>query len=185
VAVLFRDFYYIDAEMGRAARGDLLVEGGRIAQLGSDIPNPPGGETVIGEGKALLVPGFVNGHTHAAMVLLRGLGEELPVMEWLQERIWPVEAGLLPEHIHWGTRGAVLEMASTGTTCFCDMYFEMDEVARAAAEAGIRCCLSRGLTGDDPDKVLEGAELFRRWHGRDLVTVQLGPTPPTRSPWMR
>ena len=78
MAVLFRDFYYIDAEMGRAARGDLLVEGGRIARLGKDLPEPPGGETVRGEGKALLVPGFVNGHTHAAMVLLRGLGEELP-----------------------------------------------------------------------------------------------------------
>jgi len=178
VAVLFKDFYYIDSEMGRAARGDLLVEGGRIARLGKDLPGPSGGETVRGEGKALLAPGFVNGHTHAAMVLLRGLGEELPVMEWLQERIWPVEAGLLPEHIYWGTRGAVMEMASTGTTCFCDMYFEMDEVARAAAERGIRCCLSRGLTGDDPAKAREGADLFRRWHGRDLVTVQLGPHAP-------
>lgn len=179
MAVLFRDFYFIDADRDGASRGDLLVEGGRISRIGADLSEAPGDvEIVKGEGKRLLAPGFVNGHTHAAMVLLRGLGEELPLKRWLEERIWPVEAGLAPEHIYWGTRGAVMEMASTGTTCFCDMYFEMDEVARAAAETGIRCCMSRGLTGDDPEKVREGVELFHRWDGKGNIRVQLGPHAP-------
>ncbi|HPA59666.1 MAG TPA: amidohydrolase family protein, partial [Synergistales bacterium] len=121
MAVLFRDFIYMDAEMERASRGDILVEGDRIAAIGPG-PGELAGEieTVQGKGRTLLIPGLVNGHTHAAMVLLRGLGEELPLKQWLEERIWPVEAGLVPEHIYWGTRGAIMEMVSTGTTCFSD-----------------------------------------------------------------
>ncbi len=179
MAVLFRDFIYMDAEMERASRGDILVEGDRIAAIGPG-PGELAGEieTVQGKGRTLLIPGLVNGHTHAAMVLLRGLGEELPLKRWLEERIWPVEAGLVPEHIYWGTRGAIMEMVSTGTTCFSDMYFEMDEVAKAATETGVRCCICRGLTGDDPVKVREGVELFRRWNGKGNIRVQLGPHAP-------
>lgn len=181
--VLLKNMVYIDAEMVRAARGDILVENGRISSIGSlgKIEREEL-ETIDGKGSTLVMPGFVNGHTHAAMVLLRGLGEELPLRKWLEERIWPVEAALRPEHVYWGTRGAILEMASSGTTCFADMYFEMDQVAAAAGHSGIRCCISRGITGDDPKKIEEGIDLFRMWDGKGNVRVQLGPHAPYTVP---
>jgi 5-methylthioadenosine/S-adenosylhomocysteine deaminase len=139
-----------------------------------------------------VLPGFVNAHTHAAMVLLRGLGEEAPLMEWLQKKIWPIEAKLTSEHIYRGTASAILEMLATGTTCFADMYFEMDRVAEAALGAGIRCALCRGITdgvaGPDGERkidssIRDGLRLFEKWHGREgLLTVQLGPHAPYTVP---
>ena len=76
-----------------------------------------------------MLPGFVNAHGHAAMTMLRGLGEELPLMEWLQKKIWPVENRLDAETAYIGAQLALMEMLSTGTTCFADMYFFMDSVA--------------------------------------------------------
>ncbi len=179
MAVLFRDFFYLDPEMDKALRGDVLVENDRIISIGKDLAFPDdGAEVVEGRGGRLLIPGFVNSHTHAAMTLLRGLGEELPLKEWLEERIWPVEAGLTAEHVYWGTRGAIIEMVSTGTTCFSDMYFEMDEVARAAVDTGARCCICRGLTGNDRKKIEEGIELFKKWDRKGNIRVMLGPHAP-------
>jgi len=180
MTLLLKDVFYIDSEMGSAERGDILIEDGRIISAGVSIENRiyPEMEIVDGRGKTLVMPGFVNGHTHAAMVLLRGLGEELPLKEWLEERIWPVEAALKPEHVYWGTRGAILEMASSGTTCFADMYFEMDKVAEAAIHSGMRCCISRGIVGDDPRKIEEGVGLFKRWNGKENILVQLAPHAP-------
>lgn len=184
MTILLKDFIYIDSEMDTAARGDILIKDGRIISAGLSIKDgvDPEMEILDGRGKTLVMPGFVNGHTHAAMVLLRGLGEELPLKEWLEERIWPVEAALKPEHVYWGTRSAIMEMASSGTTCFTDMYFEMDKVAEAAGHAGMRCCISRGIVGDDRRKIEEGIELFRRWNGKEKIRVQLAPHAPYTVP---
>ena len=103
--------------------------------------------------KSIIPAGFVNAHTHAAMTLLRGLGEEAPLMEWLQKKIWPVEEKLTSDYIYWGTLSAILEMLACGTTCFADMYFEMDRVAEAALQSGIRAALCRGITAGPPSKV--------------------------------
>ncbi len=134
-----------------------------------------------------MLPGFVNAHTHAAMVLLRGLGEEAPLMEWLQQKIWPVEDKLTPEYIYWGTLSAMLEMLSTGTTCFADMYFEMDRVAEAVLSAGMRAAICRGITAGEPGKIerslQNNLDLAEKYHGREgLITVQLGPHAPYTVP---
>lgn len=170
--------------MDSAERGDILIQDGRITSTGVSVinSNHPGMEIINGRGKTLVMPGFVNGHTHAAMVLLRGTGEELPLKEWLEERIWPVEAALKPDHVYWGTRGAILEMASSGTTCFADMYFEMDKVAEAAVKTGMRCSISRGIVGADARKIEEGVELFKRWNGKGNIGVQLAPHAPYTVP---
>ncbi|MGD2138474.1 MAG: amidohydrolase family protein, partial [Gammaproteobacteria bacterium] len=90
----------------------------------------------------LLIPGLVNAHTHAAMSLLRGLADDLPLHEWLNEHIWPVESRWISEEfVHDGTRLAMAEMLRSGTTCFNDMYFYPDIVARAAANCGMRACV--------------------------------------------
>ena len=190
MATLFKDVLILDGAMERAARGHILVSKGRIASILDAGQTPPAADKIVsGHGRMAVIPGFVNAHTHAAMTLLRGLGEEAPLMTWLQEKIWPVEAKLTPEHIYWGTLSAMLEMLAGGTTCFADMYFEMDRVAEAAFGAGMRAALCRGIVADknDPGKVerslQNNLELADRWHGREgLITVQLGPHAPYTVP---
>jgi 5-methylthioadenosine/S-adenosylhomocysteine deaminase len=88
-----------------------------------------------------LVPSFTNGHTHAAMTLFRGWGDDLPLMTWLEERIWPAEARMTAEDVYHGTRLAILEMIRSGTTRFNDMYWHAPAIARAAEELGVRAVI--------------------------------------------
>jgi 5-methylthioadenosine/S-adenosylhomocysteine deaminase len=130
---------------------DVRVEGHTIVAIteaGTGAPVGPGGDgdlTVIdGSGKAIF-PGLVNGHTHAAMTLFRGYGDDLPLMTWLQTRIWPAEARLEADDVYWGTRLACIEMIKSGTTKFVDMYWHPEAVARAADEAGLRAMVAAPL----------------------------------------
>lgn len=188
MATLFKDVYIVDGSREKAERVHLLVSKGRIAEIIDAGKTPPSADKIIsGRGKTAVIPGFVNAHTHAAMVLLRGLGEEAPLMEWLQNKIWPVEEKLTPEYIYWGTLSAMLEMISTGTTCFADMYFEMDRVAEAVLGAGMRAALCRGITAGEPGKIerslKNSLEIAEKYHGREgLLTVQLGPHAPYTVP---
>ncbi len=116
----------------------------RYAGVASGCPDAPGSRCVDGK-KGLLMPGFYNAHCHAAMTLERGVGSDLNLMDWLH-RIFPIEDRLNAEHVYNGTRLAIMEMTRRGTVAFADMYFFMDEVARAAVEAGIRANLCRGCT---------------------------------------
>ncbi len=147
--VLFRDVWLLDAERNGAEHADLLVRGELIESVA-----PPrtlsgdGREVVDGHGGLLVLPGFFNAHCHAAMTLLRGLGEEQPLMEWLERRIWPVEAHLDGGIVYAGTAQAVCEMALGGVTGFADMYYFMDMAARAVNELKVRCCLGVGVVRD-------------------------------------
>ena len=185
MSTLFKDVLILDGGMESALLGHILVSKGRIERvLKKDEALPKSDKVIEGKGKKALLPGFVNGHTHAAMSLLRGLGEELPLMEWLKEKIWPIEAKLTPPIISTGTELAMLEMARTGTTCFADMYFEMEQVAEAAVAMKMRAGLCRGLIGDDDKRLEEGIALAEKWHGREgLITVQLGPHAPYTVPF--
>lgn len=93
----------------------------------------------------IVLPGFVNTHTHAAMTLMRGYADDMPLDKWLQNKIWPFEGKMSAEDIYWGTALAVLEMIKTGTTTFSDMYFAMDRVAKLVEKSGIRAVLAEGL----------------------------------------
>lgn len=89
-----------------------------------------------------LIPGLINAHTHASMSLMRGIADDLPLMEWLQNHIWPVEARWVSEEfVYDGTQLAIAESIKAGVTCFNEMYFFPDAVARAAEEAGFRCTI--------------------------------------------
>ena len=188
MATLFKDVFIIDGSRVHAQRVHLLVSKGRIEKIIDADEIPPSADKIIsGHGKMALIPGFVNAHTHAAMTLLRGLGEEAPLMEWLENKIWPVENNLTPDYIYWGTLSAILEMLSTGTTCFADMYFEMDKVAEAVLNAGMKAALCRGITAGEPGKIERSIEnnleLAKNFHGREgLITVQLGPHAPYTVP---
>jgi 5-methylthioadenosine/S-adenosylhomocysteine deaminase len=125
-------------------RVGVRCENGVIAALGPDVAAQAGDE-VIDAGGAHLAPPLVNGHTHAAMTLFRGSGGDLPLMPWLEERIWPVEAKLGEEDVYWGARLACAEMIRSGTTRFWDMYWHPEATARAVEESGIRAAIGAPL----------------------------------------
>ena len=134
----------------------------------------------------VLIPGLVNAHTHAAMSLMRGLADDLPLMRWLEERIWPAEMKhVSPQFVQDGTLLACAEMLRGGVTCFNDMYFFPDAALEAALEAGMR--VSMGMIvlelpsayGSDPDDYLaKGLALRDRWREHPLVSFCLAPHAP-------
>ena len=126
----------------------LRCVGGKIAALGPGITAEPGDETIEAAGAPLVAP-LVNGHTHAAMTLFRGYGGDLPLMRWLQEVVWPVEARLEPDDVYWGVRLACAEMIRTGTTRFWDMYWHPGATARAVRDAGLRATIGGPLFDAD------------------------------------
>lgn len=137
-----------------ARHGDELVGlravDGAIAAIGPDV-QPEAGDEVLDGTDCALLPGLVNGHTHAAMTLFRSYGSDLPLMEWLETRIWPKEALLTDDDVYWGTRLACLEMIRSGTVRFWDMYWRPHAVARAAQDAGLRATVGMPfIDGMDP-----------------------------------
>jgi 5-methylthioadenosine/S-adenosylhomocysteine deaminase len=123
---------------------------GTIVDVGPHVTADPGDEVLDATGQALL-PGLVNGHTHAAMTLFRGFAGDLRLMDWLEHHIWPAEARLDADDVYWGTRLACLEMIRTGTTRFWDMYWQPGAVARAVTDAGLRAAVGLPLIdGLDP-----------------------------------
>ena len=158
----------------------IYIEGNRIAAIG-DKARVEADTTIDGRSRAA-VPGFVNTHTHAAMTLLRSYADDLSLREWLEKAIWPRESKIEPEDIYWGTKLACLEMIKGGTTAFNDMYFHMDQAARAVKEMGIRAVLSEGFI-DLRDASL-GEDLLKKQQpilkkiegiGTDRVRAALGP----------
>ncbi len=132
---------------------------------------------------AVRLPGLVNTHTHAAMVLLRGYGEGLPLKQWLEKRIWPAERRLTKKAVYWGTKLAIVEMLKSGTVAFNDMYFFPEEAAKAAGEMGIRAAVSYAMIDSgDPEKreeEMRGAERFLNGVKKtELVTPMLAPHAP-------
>ncbi len=133
-----------------------------------------------------LIPGLVNAHTHAAMVLMRGLADDLPLMTWLQKHIWPVEARFADAaFVRGGTRLAVLEMLRGGTTCFNDMYFFPDTVADVVAACGIRACVGliavdfpSAWAADAEEYLKKGEALHKTLAGHPTIHTALAPHAP-------
>ncbi|WP_049929058.1 amidohydrolase [Halopiger goleimassiliensis] len=124
-------------------RADVLIdqERGEILEIGADLA----GDETLDASDALVTPGFVNGHCHVAMTLLRGYADDKPLDAWLQEDIWPAEAELTAEDVRVGTELGLVEMIKSGTTAFADMYFHVPEIAAAVEEAGLRARLGHGV----------------------------------------
>ena len=156
----------------------------KITYIGKDKPEGYDDAQVIDATGKLAAAGMVNAHTHIPMCLLRSYGDDMALMDWLQNKVWPAEAGLKDGDCYWGTQLGILEMLKGGTTSFADMYFFEDETAKAVEESGIRACLARGLTGDKYDKedqrLAENVRLYKDWNGKadGRLTVMLGPHAP-------
>ncbi|HHW07996.1 MAG TPA: amidohydrolase [Clostridia bacterium] len=164
--------------------GEIAVDGSEIVYVGppGTTPGDFAPDRVIDAAGKVALPGFINAHTHAAMTLFRGFADDLPLMEWLNNRIWPLEAKLTAEDIYWGTKLAILEMLKGGITAFADMYFSMDRVAEAVWESGMRASLARGLVGGERggQSMAEAEELLVQWQNRGAgrITFMLGPHAP-------
>jgi 5-methylthioadenosine/S-adenosylhomocysteine deaminase len=158
---------------------DIFIEGNRIKEIGANL-TVKADEVIHGEGKAA-IPSFVNGHTHAAMTLLRGYADDMPLKEWLETKIWVVEAHMTEEDVYWGAKLACLEMIKTGTTFFNDMYWHWRGTARAVQEMGIRAAISAVFIDlFDQHKAREQIALNEElYQGREAfgprVTYTLGP----------
>jgi len=118
-------------------RRDILIEGNKIEKIGKNL-NLRADEKIDGKEQKAVLPGLINCHGHSAMTLFRGYADDLPLKEWLEKKIWPLEAKLNREDVYWGTKLACLEMIKTGTTCFNDMYWSEEASVEAAEEMGIR-----------------------------------------------
>jgi 5-methylthioadenosine/S-adenosylhomocysteine deaminase len=135
---------------------------------------------IDGRGKAA-IPGLFNAHTHAAMTLLRGYADDMPLQEWLSTKIWPVEAKMTEEDVYWGTKLACLEMIKSGTIFFSDMYWHRRGSAKAVAETGIRAALSAVfIDGFEEERAREqirrNEALYReRKEQSDRIMFALGP----------
>src|SRR5262245_5314231 len=134
----------------------------------------------------VLIPGLINLHTHAAMSLMRGLADDLPLMEWLNQHIWPAEAKhVSPELVYDGTLLACAEMLKGGVTCFNDMYFYPEETARAALDAGMRAAVGiicidfpTRYASDAQDYLRKGLAARDRFLGEPLLSFCLAPHAP-------
>ncbi len=134
----------------------------------------------------LLIPGFINTHTHAAMNLLKGFADDLPLMDWLQNHIWPAEAKWVSEEfVTQGSQLAIAEMLKSGTTCFSDMYFMPNALAKVASSIGIRANV--GLTvidfptawADNADQYIhKGLEVFDEFKGQSNLSFSFAPHAP-------
>jgi 5-methylthioadenosine/S-adenosylhomocysteine deaminase len=171
------------------ANGEIAVSGNKLLAVGQQGSTPVDFKPDIeidGSGMVAM-PGLVNCHTHAAMTLLRGYADDLPLMEWLNNKIWPIEDKMQAEDIYYGSLLACLEMIKSGTTTFADMYSFMDKVADAVAVSGIRAVLSRGLIGVAPNGMQaleENKEFVRQYQGaaNGRITTMIGPHAPYTCP---
>jgi 5-methylthioadenosine/S-adenosylhomocysteine deaminase len=164
------------------APGEVGFVNGVLTYVGPPRPTATA-DRVIDLGIGAIAPGLLNGHTHAAMSLMRGLADDWPLMPWLREHVWPVEAHMTPEDVYLGTVLAGVEMARAGIVGFLDMYGMADQVARAARTVGLRAAVAYGFLGDWPDaqpKLERALDLCRalRDEADGLVEGWLGPHAP-------
>lgn len=165
--------------------GALAIDGDAIVKAGKseEIKNQFISRTLIEAKNHLVMPGLVNGHTHAAMTCFRGIADDLELMTWLNSYIFPAEAkNVDSELVYWGSLLACTEMIKSGTTTFCDMYLFEDETARAAKQAGMRCILGEGLFDFPSPNAQVPADCFaytrkliERWGGDPLINIIVEP----------
>ncbi len=172
----------MDSKNSILENGFLAIRGDSISHIGTgDMSSISAGKIIDAEG-GLVLPGLVNGHTHAAMTLFRGLADDLPLMQWLENYIFPAERNMDAEFVYTGTQLALAEMILSGTTTFCDMYLFEEEVAKAAKKAGVRC-LAGEVLYDFPSpnygSVENGLEytesLIQKWRDDPIVSIAVEP----------
>lgn len=173
---LFQNVRYLTSDF-TVAEGCIGVSGKEIVYIGTEPPQNAAPQTVIDGCGKLLLPGLVNTHTHLAMSLLRGYGENLSLQDWLFTRIFPFEAKLTSEAIYWGTLLSIAESLRFGVTSATDMYMDVDAVCCAAAVSGfkINASLMAPVGGDDKTEqpFVGAAKALADWHNYDGGRIKI------------
>ncbi len=154
--------------------GELWVEGNRIIYVGKKIKNNILWDREINVQKNLIMPGFKNAHTHSAMTFLRSYADDLPLFEWLHDKVFPKEAQLTEDDIYWLSKLAIMEYLTSGITANFDMYFHPKEIARASIDCGFRTVLVSTLNNfySSLEEMEEEYQMFH--HKHPLISYCLG-----------
>ncbi len=165
--------------------GALAIEGDSIVALGKkeEILAAYRGLETIAPANSIIMPGLINGHTHAAMTCFRGIADDMELMGWLNNYIFPAEARNVDSELaYWGSLLACAEMIKSGTTTFSDMYIFEEETAQAAKQAGMRCLLGEVLfdfpspnVKSPTDGLAYTENLIRKWADDPLINVMVEP----------
>lgn len=155
---------------------NILIEEGRFKSL-SAANNTAADIVIEGEGKAILPP-FYNAHTHAAMTLLRGYADDMPLFPWLNDHIWPFEAKITAQDVYNGSRLAILEMIKSGSVFFNDMYFHVEQTVRAAQEMGVRATIGVAFMDSmSPEQIEEKFRFIEQWSDPEDKRIQIAVAP--------
>ncbi|MCF8145936.1 MAG: amidohydrolase [Deltaproteobacteria bacterium] len=172
----------MDADNSVIEDGRVYINGDTIVRVGHCDDEASDAKKTIDAQGGLILPGLINGHTHAAMSLFRGLADDLPLMEWLNHYIFPAEKRIDARFVYTGTLLACAEMILSGATTFCDMYLFEDQTAEAASRAGMRCLAGEVLYDfsspnyGDPENGLAYTEfLIRKWEHHPLISIAVEP----------
>ena len=178
----------MDKEMHQYEPGAVAVRGDRVLAVGpeAEVRKACSAAQVVDCAGKVLMPGMINAHTHVPMTLMRGLADDLRLDVWLQGYVWPVEREFVsPDFVRLGTQLACAELIRSGVTCFADMYFFEENVAKATAEAGLRAvCSQTVLKFPTPDAVsfedslAAAREFIIHWKGHTLITPSVAPHAP-------
>ncbi|WP_407411231.1 amidohydrolase family protein [Methanobrevibacter sp.] len=182
--ILIKNAVILNPNNFEEKKQSLLIKNDLIAEISEEIDESNADKIIDAEGKILL-PGFINTHTHLSMTLFRGLADDLSLDSWLNDHIWPMEANLNGDYCYIGALLGAVELIKSGTTTFSDMYFYMEDVARAVDEAGLRAVLSYGMIdfGDAEKReaeLSENLQLFKNCNGMadGRIKVFFGPHSP-------
>ncbi|MBE6827308.1 MAG: amidohydrolase [Ruminococcaceae bacterium] len=176
--MLFKNIGIINENFDYEENMYVGVRDGKIAYISSEMPSEDFGEVYDGRKKVVL-PGFVNAHTHSPMTLLRGYAENLPLARWLNEKVFPFENRLNPDRAYFGTMLSIAEMLASGTTSFSDMYFFTEGVMKAVKEAKIKVNYSRSITSfedvvfTEDSRVREALDAYEKYHNTENGRIKI------------
>lgn len=158
--------------------GNIYIENEKIKKITSDNIDFSYDKKIDGK-NYLAMPGFVNAHTHVGMSLFRNFSDDVELMTWLNEKIWPLEDKLIEKDVYWASLLSHAEMIMTGTTSFADMYYFEDQTIKALEKSKMRAQISRGLTLEDKDytKIKENIDLFKKYENSQdgRINIAFGP----------
>lgn len=158
----------------QVTRGEVWVKGNRIAYVGPDRRNEEVWDREIDGEQNLIMPGFKDAHTHSAMTFLRSYADDMPLLDWLNKQVFPMEAKLTPEDIYHLSKLAIMEYLTSGITANFDMYLTPETIARASADCGFRTVMTGGM--NDFSQSLEEIEAWYKTYNNyhPLISFQLG-----------
>ncbi|WNJ20838.1 amidohydrolase [Pontibacter sp. G13] len=188
VAIKHGHVLTMDAGFSEYPEGTVLIKDGKIVEIGPDstLSGTYSAKKVVDASGQLVMPGLVNTHTHAAMIMFRGLGDDMPLMQWLQEVVWPAEAQYVnPEHVRMASGIAMAEMIQGGITCFNDMYFFEEVTAELVDQIGMRAVLGEGVlnfptpsAGNSNEGIARSIALYDAYGNHPRITVAFTPHAP-------